>query len=972
MRIRRATTHALTLVSVAGIAAAQAPLFEATGSYRSGQLVSGGVGIINSPFFFPNGGTGIHAMDVLNDGTIFARAELQAAAYEDIVLLSSNGLNAILEGDNEDFFSGSCGSNIPCRFHVLENLYRAATNNPGDRVYVMDIEGIGPGADDETGIFWGTSSAIILEGDTLSATGLSAGTTAGTINTNTFISLNDSRQLLVSMDVIENGSPVHALLRFDLDASGTVTGTDLIAKVGGPVGPGPATWTDIARTVNSQAMNNAGSVLFSGRSSDGTSGLYLDGAFVATEGGAAPGGATWDILVGQPVDLSNSGTPAFRGVLEPAIPGTWVELGDAGDTLDTANESFGSGVIELIAGSLTDEHDVDFYLVRIDDPASFSATTTPVNGSIGATFDSVLYLLEPTHNFNGVSRIGLSRNDDAAPGVIQSTVTGQHIPVGDGNYGPNYILAVATNKATPLASDNNAISEQPLPRELWNSTPRDLLIHDGVLYWQDVGVGAIRRVNTTTAAALPALVVSDPPSHPYSFDDAFLLPGLTVDPVGDRLYYREFNTFSSNIVRTALDGSGRTVLIDSNTSPTDIDFPEISDIHFDASSGMLFLTDLQHGEVWRTDEDGDSPEAIFDEPILAGGSLSFDEIAVDTVAAKVYTTNPITGDLNRSNPDGTGLSLVASNTQAAELAVDPAGRRLFWTEPNLGRIMVLDLTSDAVSVLASGLDAPLGIAHEASSGTLFWSSRVSGDIHQVPDSGGSSSVWFMTDDTEERTADSPVWSQQHHGRGWAFDGDPGATDLMYEITLTGAEFTAQSAAISRNNTQLVARAGVTAATIGTDDTPIRISDQGDIVWQGRTGTSSSTSGIYFNANRMFDGSSPVQGLPDGVIYNPGVGTQGLGFSDDGGYVILRAFNGSFVQPDGYAPGDISILLEITGSPSCNPADLAEPFGLLDLSDITTFVSGFIAQDPASDLDSNGMFDLSDITAFVTAFTAGCP
>ncbi len=60
------------------------------------------------------------------------------------------------------------------------------------------------------------------------------------------------------------------------------------------------------------------------------------------------------------------------------------------------------------------------------------------------------------------------------------------------------------------------------------------------------------------------------------------------------------------------------------------------------------------------------------------------------------------------------------------------------------------------------------------------------------------------------------------------------------------------------------------------------------------------------------------------------------------------------------------------SPACNAADLAPPFGLLDLSDITTFVAGFTGQDPAVDFDNNGLFDLADITTFVNAFLAGCP
>lgn len=57
--------------------------------------------------------------------------------------------------------------------------------------------------------------------------------------------------------------------------------------------------------------------------------------------------------------------------------------------------------------------------------------------------------------------------------------------------------------------------------------------------------------------------------------------------------------------------------------------------------------------------------------------------------------------------------------------------------------------------------------------------------------------------------------------------------------------------------------------------------------------------------------------------------------------------------------------------ACLP-DLAEPFGLLDLSDVIAFVTGFSASDPAVDFDKNGLFDLADVVAFVTAFAAGCP
>ncbi|MBZ0171842.1 MAG: hypothetical protein K8E66_05635 [Phycisphaerales bacterium] len=58
---------------------------------------------------------------------------------------------------------------------------------------------------------------------------------------------------------------------------------------------------------------------------------------------------------------------------------------------------------------------------------------------------------------------------------------------------------------------------------------------------------------------------------------------------------------------------------------------------------------------------------------------------------------------------------------------------------------------------------------------------------------------------------------------------------------------------------------------------------------------------------------------------------------------------------------------------CNAADIAEPFGVLDLGDISAFVTAFVAQDPVADLaPPAGVFDLADLGAFVSAFIGGCP
>ncbi len=60
------------------------------------------------------------------------------------------------------------------------------------------------------------------------------------------------------------------------------------------------------------------------------------------------------------------------------------------------------------------------------------------------------------------------------------------------------------------------------------------------------------------------------------------------------------------------------------------------------------------------------------------------------------------------------------------------------------------------------------------------------------------------------------------------------------------------------------------------------------------------------------------------------------------------------------------------SPDC-PADLAEPFGQLDFSDVVAFLTAFSNMDPAADLaEPFAQFDFSDVVAFLSAFGAGCP
>ncbi|USN99667.1 MAG: CRTAC1 family protein [Phycisphaeraceae bacterium] len=48
-----------------------------------------------------------------------------------------------------------------------------------------------------------------------------------------------------------------------------------------------------------------------------------------------------------------------------------------------------------------------------------------------------------------------------------------------------------------------------------------------------------------------------------------------------------------------------------------------------------------------------------------------------------------------------------------------------------------------------------------------------------------------------------------------------------------------------------------------------------------------------------------------------------------------------------------------------------PNGLLDLADISGWISGFLSHHPQADLVPNGLFDLADLQAFVQMFLSGC-
>ncbi|MEZ6241597.1 MAG: GC-type dockerin domain-anchored protein [Phycisphaerales bacterium] len=96
------------------------------------------------------------------------------------------------------------------------------------------------------------------------------------------------------------------------------------------------------------------------------------------------------------------------------------------------------------------------------------------------------------------------------------------------------------------------------------------------------------------------------------------------------------------------------------------------------------------------------------------------------------------------------------------------------------------------------------------------------------------------------------------------------------------------------------------------------------------------------------------------------------------FEVITGLNGPPVVDFSFVGGPEGVRAETVGNSVlvrfilCD-ADMAEPYGTLDFSDVFAFLVAFGSMEPAADLaEPVGVFDFSDVFAFLTAFGAGCP
>lgn len=138
---------------------------------------------------------------------------------------------------------------------------------------------------------------------------------------------------------------------------------------------------------------------------------------------------------------------AVAGLASAAQAQVWNELGDAGESLATANVTSGVGLLTQIIGTF-DTNDTDMYQIYIANPAVFLATTTG-----GTTDDTQLFLFD-------INGFGVAHNDDNPSGGLQSRLTGLFVPA------PGlYYLAVSKYNRDPYSAGGLIWANSPFSTE---------------------------------------------------------------------------------------------------------------------------------------------------------------------------------------------------------------------------------------------------------------------------------------------------------------------------------------------------------------------------------------------------------------------------------------------------------------------------------------------------------------------------
>ena len=181
-----------------------------------------------------------------------------------------------------------------------------------------------------------------------------------------------------------------------------------------------------------------------------------------------------------------------------------------------------------------------------------------------------------------------------------------------------------------------------------------------------------------------------------------LYGGIALDVAGGKMYWRNY-VFSREggdprvtIERANLDGSQRELVQGG--------WPY--DIALDVAGGKMYWTNLWLGTIQRANLDGSQRETLVSGDELYGG------IALDVAGGKMYWPgwNGQSETIQRANLDGSQRETLVSGDEladdladnSADIALDVAGGKIYWTNLSLGTIQRANLDGSQRETLVSG------------------------------------------------------------------------------------------------------------------------------------------------------------------------------------------------------------------------------------------------------------------------------
>jgi hypothetical protein len=225
------------------------------------------------------------------------------------------------------------------------------------------------------------------------------------------------------------------------------------------------------------------------------------------------------------------------------------------------------------------------------------------------------------------------------------------------------------------------------------------------MYWSDrANGGRIQRI-LLDATGLSDVVTS-----------ATVQPqGLTVDDVAGKVYWGD--RLLDNIQRADLDGSNAEVLANLGSAT-------VEDVAVDFASGHVFFCERNADTIERMALDGSGRVSILtglDDP--TGLALHN--------SALYWTEGGVNSQIRSADTDGQGNTLIVNlpGTYAFGLDVDPIGGKVYWSEPNAGRIQRADLSGGNVEAILIGLGEPRDLALDLPRQHVFWLDNTTDTIH---------------------------------------------------------------------------------------------------------------------------------------------------------------------------------------------------------------------------------------------------